>query len=61
MVQFALDPGGNPGDILYLSTTSNRITSTAPIGSGEVVRIVGYKISGTIIYFNPSPDYIVLS
>ena len=34
---------------------------TAPTGTGEVVRIVGYKISGTIIYFNPSPDYIVLS
>jgi hypothetical protein len=60
MIYFAVDPGGNPGDPLYVSTTVNRITATKPSGTGEVVRAVGYKISGNVIYFDPSPNYIVL-
>ena len=61
LVVFAIDPGGNPGDALYIDINTFRITATAPTGSGNVVRKIGYKISGTVIYFNPSPDYIILS
>jgi|15BtaG_2_1085339.scaffolds.fasta_scaffold00453_9 hypothetical protein len=55
------------GDPIYLSTTAGLMTFTAPSGSGDVVRIIGYCIQtansagSSIIYFNPSTDYIVLS
>jgi hypothetical protein len=49
------------GQILYLSTTTTgNLTSTAPSGALDIVRIVGYQISATndIIYFNPSNDWV---
>ncbi len=49
---------GSPGDVLYLSTTSGELTATAPTGSGEIVRVVGYNVDGDRIYFNPSADWI---
>ena len=54
---------GSIGDKLYLSVNSNKVTSTAPSGSGHYVRIVGYILdaSNSIIFFDPSPDYIQLS
>ena len=61
LVVVALDPGGNPGDALYIDTNTFRITATAPTGSGNVVRKVGHKLSATRIYFNPSLDHIVIS
>ena len=61
MTYLPYNPGGNPGDILYLSTTAGFVTSTAPSGTGDVVRIMGYKIDDSTMYFKPSPDYIVLS
>jgi hypothetical protein len=51
LVVVALDPGGNPGDALYIDTNTFRITATAPTGSGNVVRKVGHKISGTRYIF----------
>jgi hypothetical protein len=47
------------GAILYVSTTDGAITATAPIGAGDVVRIVGYQIDSgnNVIYFNPSNDW----
>jgi hypothetical protein len=48
------------GKILYLSTTTGDLTSTAPSGALDIVRIVGYQISALydIIYFNPSNDWV---
>ena len=56
------------GAILYLDTTAGHVTATAPTGSGDVVRVVGYVVDpGTVagndgvIYFDPSRDWIELS
>lgn len=51
------------GDIVYLDTTAGAVTTTAPTGSGNVVRIVGHvvKPSANMIYFNPSSDWIVVA
>ena len=49
------------GDILYISATEGTITSTAPTGSSQFVRIVGYALNSTTIMVNPSQDWIELS
>jgi len=51
------------GDIVYLDTTAGAVTTTAPTGSGNVVRVVGHvvKPSANMIYFNPSSDWIVVA
>jgi hypothetical protein len=56
------DPG-TVGDELYVSTTAGDITSTAPSGTGDVVRVIGYCLDSTNgqIWFNPSNDFIVLA
>jgi hypothetical protein len=56
------DPG-TIGDELYVSTTAGDITATAPSGTGDVVRVVGYCLDSTNgqIWFNPSNDFIVLA
>ncbi len=56
------DPG-TIADELYVSTTAGDITSTAPSGSGDIVRVVGYCLDSTNgqIWFNPSNDFILLA
>ena len=56
------DPG-TVGDELYVSTTAGDITSTAPSGTGDIVRVVGYCLDSTNgqIWFNPSNDFITLA
>lgn len=56
------DPG-TIGDELYVSTTAGDITSTAPSGTGDIVRVVGYCLDSTNgqIWFNPSNDFIELA
>ena len=56
------DPG-TIGEELYVSTTGGEITSTAPSGSGDIVRVVGYCLdsSNGQIWFNPSNDFIELA
>ena len=46
--------------ILYASTTAGVITDTAPTGTDDVVRVIGYATSPDVIYFNPSGLWIVL-
>jgi hypothetical protein len=48
------------GDILYVSTTAGGITTTAPSGSGDIIRIIGYSLDGTneTIYFNPDNSWV---
>ena len=60
MVTLDHDPG-TVGDVLYLSTTAAQASSTAPSGTGDIVRVIGYCLNSTNgqIYFNPSPDHIV--
>ena len=49
------------GDILYISTTAGTVTNTAPSATGDFVRVVGYALSTTLIYIDPSPDYIEIA
>ena len=55
--------GATAGSILYLATSAGRLTTTAPSSSGHVVRICGYVLDAgnSIVYFNPSNDWIELA
>ena len=59
IIQVAAAPGA-AGDVLYLEITNGTLTNAAPTGSGEIVRVMGHNLGGNRIYFNPSPDWIVL-
>lgn len=54
--------GWGAGKDVYLSTTAGKLTTTAPSGSADIVRIVGHctSVSGEI-WFAPSPDYIEIA
>ena len=57
------DPGAI-GDVLYLSTTAGDCSATAPSGSGDVVRVIGYQVSHASngnIWFNPDNTFVALS
>jgi hypothetical protein len=47
-----------PGAVLYMSETAGQITATQPTTSGAAIRVIGYALTATVIYFCPSPDYI---
>jgi hypothetical protein len=61
IVQLATDPGGNIGDVVYLSTATGRATTTLVSTTGNVSRVIGYKVATNIIYLNPSQDWIEIS
>lgn len=48
-----------PGAQLYVSGTPGAITATAPSGTGDVVRVIGYAVTADVIWFQPL-DYVVL-
>ena len=51
--------GLTPGAIQYLSDdTAGSIEETATTTSTEIVRIVGYALSATVVYFHPDVSYI---
>ena len=49
---------GTAGDVLYLDTTNGLLTATAPSGSGEIVRVMGYNLGSNRVYFDPSKDWL---
>ena len=51
---------GSNGSPVYLDTTDGGATSTRPTASGNVVRVIGYKINNKEIYFDPSQDWTVI-
>jgi len=59
MITLNHDPGA-VGDVLFVSTTAGEITATAPSGSGDIVRIVGYCLdaSNGQIWFNPDGAFV---
>tara|TARA_R100000700_G_scaffold13625_1_gene19344 strand:+ start:128 stop:1234 length:1107 start_codon:yes stop_codon:yes gene_type:complete len=68
-VSIATDPG-DVGEILYISTTAGRLQSSAPSGSGDIVRVAGYKLrnidgwnddSETQIWFNPDSAWVEIA
>lgn len=50
--------GLTTGNNYYVSTTAGGYTSTAPSGSGDIVRIVGTAEGTTRFYFQPDRTYI---
>ena len=42
-------------------TEGGYLSSSAPTGSNSYVRVVGYAISGSVIYFNPSSTFVELA
>jgi len=63
MVTLATTPGGADGDVLYLSETAGKATTTIPTTSGAIVRVIGYAINtgDGIIWFNPDNTWVELS
>ena len=57
IIQLSSVPG-SAGDVLYLDTTNGTLTATAPTGSTQIVRVMGYNLDGSRIYFNPSQDWL---
>jgi hypothetical protein len=52
----------NEGVPVYVSTTDGEITTAAPSGTGDIVRIVGFcATTANVIYFNPSNNTLELS
>lgn len=49
--------GLTTGAVQYVSTTSGEITETAPSGSGDIVRVAGYAISTTDLFFWPDGSW----
>lgn len=63
MVTIDHDPGAI-GDVLYLSTTAGDCSATAPTGSADIVRVIGYQVSHASqgnIWFNPDSTYVELA
>lgn len=51
-----------PGGLLYADTeTAGNLTQVAPSGSGDQVQVVGVAVTGTIIFFNPSPVLVEIT
>lgn len=61
IVQVATDPGGSTGDVVYLGTATGRLSHTPVSTTGNVSRVVGYKLATNVIYFDPSKDWIEIS
>jgi hypothetical protein len=47
-----------PGAILYVGTTPGSITATAPSGTDDVIRVIGYAVTADVIWFSPSEAWI---
>jgi hypothetical protein len=60
-VYLTVDPGGAIGDVVYLSTTPGQLTTTPVASPNNVSRVVGYKVSPNIVFFDPSKDWIEIS
>tara|TARA_Y100001963_G_scaffold36827_1_gene51452 strand:- start:841 stop:2514 length:1674 start_codon:yes stop_codon:yes gene_type:complete len=59
MVTLDHDPGA-VGDVLFLSTTAGDCSATAPSGTGDIIRVIGYCLdaSNGQIWFNPDGTYV---
>ena len=49
--------GLTAGDELYISTTEGEWQNSPPSVSVDIVRIIGYSLSTTVLYFNPDKTY----
>jgi hypothetical protein len=49
------------GDIVYLGTDPGSPTATAPSGGGDTVRVIGYALAGSELYFDPDKSWVTVS
>ena len=49
------------GGVLYISTTAGGLTQTPPSQAGQLVQAVGFAVTSSIIYFNPSMYWIAVT
>ena len=49
-----------PGGVLYVSNTQGTFTQTAPVGTGDVVQVIGKAESSDVIHFCPSLSMVVV-
>lgn len=62
VVYLNTDPGGGLGDVIYLDTTAGGLTNdVSGFTTGDIVRVVGYKVGTNKVYFSPSKDWIEIS
>lgn len=56
-----LEESGNVGDVVYIGDDGN-LVHTAPNGSGDIVRPVGYivNVDNKVVYFNPDKTWVTL-
>lgn len=48
------------GQTLYTSTSAGDMTATAPSATNNVVQILGWAASATVLYFDPDQTYLEL-
>ena len=53
--------GYTPGNHIYSSITAGGISETAPSSTGEIVRVLGYAITASQIFFDPDKTWIELA
>ncbi len=46
------------GGAIYVDTTPGAITQTAPSGSGDIVRVIGYAVNADTVFFQPSGAWV---
>jgi hypothetical protein len=49
-----------PGAPLYIGNILGAMVEAKPTGTGDIVRTVGYAVTPTVVFFNPSSDYVTL-
>lgn len=49
------------GGQVYVGSSPGTVTTTATTTNGRCLRSIGHSIEADVIYFNPSPDFIVVS
>ena len=53
--------GLTSGNIYYVHTTAGDWTNTAPSGAGDIVRIIGYALSTTELFFDPDKTFVEIA
>lgn len=48
-------------DELFVSTTAGTWTNTKPSATADIVRLIGYSISTTVLFFDPDKTYIEIA
>jgi hypothetical protein len=53
--------GLTASSVYFASTTAGDFTTTAPSAAGDIVRIIGYALSTTVLYFDPDKTFVEIA